>query len=70
MEAGNPKPFNPEKLLHKYESIQKSQEKLREAGYDAASSPPRNPSGRSFAGSRNEIFSSLFVFQSISQQLR
>jgi hypothetical protein len=35
LEAGNRKPFNPNKLLHKYESILKSQEKLREAGYDA-----------------------------------
>ena len=34
IEAGNPKPFKPDKLLHKYESILKSQEKLKQAGYD------------------------------------
>jgi hypothetical protein len=34
LEAGNHKPFNPEKLLHKYESVLRSQEKLRAAGYD------------------------------------
>ena len=43
MEAGNPKPFNPEKLLQKYESILKSQEKLREAGYDARILPHEEP---------------------------
>jgi hypothetical protein len=43
MEAGNPKPFNPEKLLQKYESILNSQEKLREAGYDARILPHEEP---------------------------
>jgi len=43
MEAGNRKPFNPEKLLDKYESILKSQEKLREAGYDARILPHEEP---------------------------
>jgi thymidylate kinase len=42
-EAGNEKPFNPEKLLDKYESILKSQEKLREAGYDARILPHEEP---------------------------
>lgn len=42
-EAGNPKPFNPEKLLDKYESILKSQEKLREAGCDARILPHEEP---------------------------
>jgi thymidylate kinase len=43
MEAGNQKLFNPEKLLDKYESILKSQEKLREAGYDARILPHEDP---------------------------
>ena len=43
LEAGNRKPFNPNKLLHKYESILKSQEKLREAGYDARILPHEEP---------------------------
>jgi hypothetical protein len=43
MEAGNAKPFNPEKLLDKYESILKSQEKLRGAGYDARFLPHEEP---------------------------
>jgi predicted ABC-type ATPase len=43
LEAGNTKPFNPEGLLHKYESILKSQEKLRQAGYDARILPHEEP---------------------------
>jgi|SRR6516162_5696744 hypothetical protein len=43
LEAGNSKPFNPEKLLHKYESVLRSQEKLREAGYDARILPHEEP---------------------------
>jgi predicted ABC-type ATPase len=43
MEAGNQKPFNPDKLLHKYESILKSQEKLKQAGYDARILPHEEP---------------------------
>jgi hypothetical protein len=42
-EAGNPKPFDPEKLLHKYESVLRSQEKLRAAGYDARVLPHEEP---------------------------
>jgi predicted ABC-type ATPase len=42
-EAGNVKSFNPDGLLHKYESILKSQEKLREAGYDARILPHEEP---------------------------
>lgn len=42
-EAGNMKPFNPEGLLHKYESILKSQEKLKQAGYDARILPHEEP---------------------------
>ena len=42
-EAGNTKPFDPAKLLAKYESILKSQEKLREAGYDARILPHEEP---------------------------
>src|SRR6266700_3265339 len=43
LEAGNTKSFNPEKLLHKYESILKSQEKLLAAGYDARILPHEEP---------------------------
>jgi hypothetical protein len=43
MEAGNHKPFNPEKLLDKYESVIKSQEKLLAAGYDARILPHEEP---------------------------
>jgi hypothetical protein len=43
LEAGNVKPFNPEGLLHKYESILKSQEKLRQAGYDVRILPHEEP---------------------------
>lgn len=43
LEAGNMKPFNPEGLLHKYESILKSQEKLSQAGYDARILPHEEP---------------------------
>jgi hypothetical protein len=43
LEAGNPKPFNPDGLLHKYESILKSQEKLKQAGYDARILPHEEP---------------------------
>lgn len=43
MEAGNAKPFNPDKLLHKYESILKSQAKLKQAGYDARVLPHEEP---------------------------
>ena len=43
LEAGNMKPFNPEGLLHKYESILTSQEKLRQAGYDARILPHEEP---------------------------
>jgi hypothetical protein len=43
MEAGNIKPFNPEKLLDKYESVLKSQEKLFAAGYDARILPHEEP---------------------------
>ena len=42
-EAGNQKPFNPEQLLQKYESVVRSQEKLREAGYDARILPHEEP---------------------------
>ena len=42
-EAGNRKPFNPEKLLHKYESVLRSQEKLRGAGYDTRILPNEEP---------------------------
>lgn len=42
-EAGNSKPFSPEKLLHKYESVLRSQDKLREAGYDARILPHEEP---------------------------
>ena len=38
-EAGNTQAFNPDKLLHKYESVLKSQEKLHRAGYDARTLP-------------------------------
>ena len=43
LEAGNPKPFNPKKLLAKYESILKSQEKLKAAGCDARILPHEEP---------------------------
>ena len=43
VEAWNPKPFNPDGLLHKYESILKSQEKLKQAGYDARILPHEDP---------------------------
>jgi hypothetical protein len=43
LEAGNRKPFNPNKLLHKYESILKSQEQLLAAGYDARILPHEEP---------------------------
>jgi len=43
MEAGNRKPFNPEKLLDKYQSILKSQEQLLKAGYDARILPHEEP---------------------------
>jgi predicted ABC-type ATPase len=43
LEAGNHKPFNPEKLLDKYESILKSQEKLKQIGYDARILPHEEP---------------------------
>jgi energy-coupling factor transporter ATP-binding protein EcfA2 len=43
MEVGNAKPFNPEKLLEKYDSILKSQEKLKQAGYDARILPHEEP---------------------------
>jgi predicted ABC-type ATPase len=42
-EAGNAKPFDPAKLLDKYRSILKSQEQLREAGYDARILPHEEP---------------------------
>jgi hypothetical protein len=42
-EVGNFKPFNPEKLIHKYESVLKSQEKLQQAGYDARVLPHEEP---------------------------
>jgi hypothetical protein len=42
-EAGNPKPFDPGKLVRKYESVLRSQEKLREAGYDARILPHEEP---------------------------
>jgi hypothetical protein len=41
--AGNRKPFDPEKLLGKYASVVRSQEKLREAGYDARILPHEEP---------------------------
>lgn len=43
LEAGNHKPFNPEKLLDKYESVLKSQDKLLSAGYDARVLPHEDP---------------------------
>src|SRR5262249_291284 len=43
VEAGNQKPFNPEKLLDKYETILKSQEKLKQTGYDARILPHEEP---------------------------
>lgn len=43
MDAGNQKPFNPENLLDKYESVLKSQEKLLAAGYDARILPHEEP---------------------------
>jgi energy-coupling factor transporter ATP-binding protein EcfA2 len=43
LEAGNVKAFNPEGLLHKYESVLKSQEKLKQAGYDARILPHEEP---------------------------
>lgn len=42
-EAGNQKPFDPEKLLDKYQSILKSQEQLLKAGYDARILPHEEP---------------------------
>jgi predicted ABC-type ATPase len=42
-EAGNQKPFDPEKLLDKYQSILKSQEQLLAAGYDARILPHEEP---------------------------
>jgi predicted ABC-type ATPase len=42
-ESGNHRPFNAEKLLHKYESVLRSQEKLRDAGYDARILPHDDP---------------------------
>lgn len=36
LEAGNVTAFNPEGLLRKYESVLKSQEKLKQAGYDTS----------------------------------
>jgi hypothetical protein len=43
LEAANVKEFNPEGLRHKYESVLKSQEKLRAAGYDARILPHEEP---------------------------
>ena len=43
MEAGNLKPFDPAKLRDKYESVLKSQEQLRQAGYDARILPHEEP---------------------------
>lgn len=42
-ESGNQKPFDPEKLLDKYQSILKSQEQLLKAGYDARILPHEEP---------------------------
>jgi hypothetical protein len=42
-EAGNIKPFDSDKLLDKYESVLKSQEKLQKAGYDARILPHEEP---------------------------
>ena len=42
-EAGNSKPFYPEKLLDKYASVIRSQEKLREAGHDVRILPHEEP---------------------------
>lgn len=39
LEAGNTKSFNPDGLLYKYESVLKSQEKLKQAGYDTRTLP-------------------------------
>jgi predicted ABC-type ATPase len=41
--AGNTKPFDPAKLLDKYQSILKSQEQLLAAGYDARILPHEEP---------------------------
>jgi predicted ABC-type ATPase len=42
-EAGNTRPFDPAKLLDKYQSILKSQEQLLAAGYDARILPHEEP---------------------------
>lgn len=42
-EVGNRKPFNPEKLLDKYASIHRAQERLRAAGYAARVLPHEEP---------------------------
>lgn len=42
-EARNKKLFDPEKLAEKYASVLRSQEKLREAGYDARILPHEEP---------------------------